>query len=347
MAAILYPFYVGRYINSTDSVSESDKLTMQFSTVREELFKTVSVNSIDTMKELALSMARVIQQNCLNAQLICALGGLLINIKQRKVSTLGRVLIPVITLLFFKQETHAAGLLVGPSLMVVYLLTIDFVGLIEKTVTDAVARKTDNSFPVTSIMVVSLAALIYPKMALSVQTETSNDYHLMRVFDVKALPERSILLLGDDEYNQFKFLQVAYKVRPDLVGMPQAELVNVNLKKQRFRQVAFPGSHLGDFDLDKFLTYNKNKEIFISSQFDTASIKKHHGHRWGGYWYFPAQPTKALEVSKRLCERTVDYPFKHNHQFKNSDVQFYHNYFYARIGAVAAYVTPKLGMKLD
>ena len=180
------------------------------------------------------------------------------------------------------------------------------------------------------------------KVSLKVEDPKPSDYHTMREFAITSLPEKSILLLTNTEFDDLKFFQVAYKIRPDLVGIPMSEISNSKLDKRKFRQVSIPGSHLGDFDLDKFLTYNKNKEIFIHSAYPTKEITKHMGHPWGAMWYFPATPTKALEVSKLLAQKTASYPFKHNDKFENEFVQNYHNHFFVRIGAAAHHVTPKL-----
>ena len=105
------------------------------------------------------------------------------------------------------------------------------------------------------------------------------DYHTMRLYDLATYPDNSIFLVPQVDYEETRFAQTAFGKREDILVVPYEEFTSSDLIKKRFRRLAFPGSHLGKdgFDLDKFLSYNAGKDIFIHPSFGTKKISKHPG----------------------------------------------------------------------
>ena len=160
---ILYPLYIGRYINSAESVSESDQLTFPIMTLKRRIFECFKLNSPDEIVRLVSTMTRVLQHNCHYLVLTFAALGVLVNIRNKPKVAISRILVPILTLVLFNQDIHLTGLLIGPTLIIIYLFAIDFISMVESYFTTKLATLTDNNFPISSILVISLVAAIYPK----------------------------------------------------------------------------------------------------------------------------------------------------------------------------------------
>ena len=112
------------------------------------------------------------------------------------------------------------------------------------------------------------------------------------------------------------------------------------MKKQRYYfPVKFPprGGYLDSttgFTMSDFISRNKEKHIFIHKP-SFATFLDEWEHAWGSYVHYPPHGMSDKSVVELLIDRTRDYPFNHNHDFNQTNLQNYHDGIIHRLGSFA------------
>ena len=151
-----------------------------------------------------MTLGRVLQYNLMLPVLMASTFGLFVCWRQNKQTFVLRLLVPVVTILLFKNNLHASGLLTGPTITTLLLFAIDFTGYVERLIMTKLSAKNEYLPSIVSILLISS---IFAKLSAFEPKLVSIDYHTMKQFEISNFPDRSILLMRNGEFERLKFLQ--------------------------------------------------------------------------------------------------------------------------------------------
>ena len=151
-----------------------------------------------------MTLGRVLEYNLMLPVILISTFGLIVSWRQNKKKFVSRLFVPLITILLFKKDIHAPGLLTGPTIITLLLLAIDCAGCLERILMEKLSTKSEYLPSMVSILLISSA---FAKLSAFDPKASSTDYHTMKQFEISNFPDRSIILMTNEQFDTLKFFQ--------------------------------------------------------------------------------------------------------------------------------------------
>ena len=151
-----------------------------------------------------MTLGRVLQYNLMLPVLSMSALGLFVSWRNSRQTFALRLLVPLMTILLFKKDFHAPGLLTGPTLITLLLFAIDSAGYAERLLAEKLSTKNEYLPSMISILLISST---FAKLSAFEPKSSSVEYHTMKHFEISNFPDRSIILMTSQEFDRLKLFQ--------------------------------------------------------------------------------------------------------------------------------------------